>query len=59
MNKALKKARCKSGIATFERQCRTVISESRERLAWKVPGTPEAGRWWMLNRYTQKLAATY
>jgi len=59
MNKALKRARREIGIAFMERNCRTIPCCGRERLAYKVSGTQEAGRWAMLNRRTQELADRY
>jgi len=59
MDKALKKAHRMTGIARMERECRVTWFCDRLRLAYKVSGTQEAGRWAMLNRRTQELADRY
>ena len=55
MDKKLQLARRRSGIASFERKCRLTKENSRLKKAYRVPGTKEAGRWYMLNSYTNLL----
>ena len=50
MSKALKAIRRNVGISLFERTCKCSIFEGRKTKRYKIPGTPEAGRYSMLQR---------
>lgn len=52
------KARRLSGLAAFERNPRMRITSEcgRMKLAYKVPGTPEAGKWHTLNEACAAIA---
>ena len=56
MNRRLEHARQLSGLARFERESRRkVLMGGRMRLAYKVPGTREAGQWTTLRAETQRI----
>ncbi len=57
-DKILIKARKLSGLAAFERNPRMRLTSEcgRMKLAYKVPGTPEAGQWSMLNMVCSDIA---
>lgn len=54
---ATHQARVSTGIAKFERECRCTFEGSVWKKAYRVPGTPEAGRYAMLQNFTATLKA--
>jgi len=55
MNKKWRKARMKSGLARFERDCACGMFGSRRTKLHRVPGTAEAGRYTMLLAETNRI----
>ena len=58
MTKERKQARRETGIAAFERECECELVTGHDgRRRWtkryRIPGTPEHGRYAMLQRYTE------
>lgn len=44
MSKEFKRFRRESGMARFERECRLATECGRCKKAYRIPGTPEAGK---------------
>jgi hypothetical protein len=59
MNKIVKLARRRSGLATFERNCRCTTELGKKRKSCFVPGTLENGRWFILYRHCNDLIQNY
>ena len=49
----MRQARLETGIARFERECRTIQDGQYRRKAYRVPGTSEAGKHAMLQVATR------